>query len=128
MKNYKTKIQRMSCETIATVGMRVIETITQSMAEDVKNSLYATQLLEVTNRYRKAIEPNDKERNAAISDKFNIRKVLFSNSYDMAYGLTLSRDAGDKEAAITVSDNRHLPGVTPRLLKPCCNRSIQQIW
>ena len=37
MKNYKTKIQRMSCETIATVGMRVIETITQSMAEDVKN-------------------------------------------------------------------------------------------
>lgn len=102
MKNYKTKIQRMSCETIATVGMRVIETITQSMAEDVKNSLYATQLLEVTNRYRKAIEPNDKERNAAISDKFNIRKVLFSNSYDMAYGLTLSRDAGDKEAAIRV--------------------------
>ena len=47
MKNYKTKIQRMSCETIATVGMRVIETITQSMAEDVKKSLYATQLLEV---------------------------------------------------------------------------------
>ena len=42
MKNYKTKIQRMSCETIATVGMRVLETVEQSVAEDLKKSLLVT--------------------------------------------------------------------------------------
>ena len=89
-------------ETVASVGMRVVETITQSMAEEAKKSIYVTQLLEVTNRFRKAIEPNDSELKATISEKFKVRKVLFSNSYDMAYGLTLSRDTGDKAAAFRV--------------------------
>ena len=41
----KTKINRMRSEDVATVGMRVIETIEKSVAEEVKNSLLFTQLI-----------------------------------------------------------------------------------
>ena len=72
----------MRSEDVATVGMRVIETIEKSVAEEVKNSLLFTQLIEVTNRYRKAIGPNDKEEKAAIKEKFQFRKQLFNNFYN----------------------------------------------
>lgn len=55
MLNIKTRINGLRSEDIATVGMRVLETVEQSVAEDLKKSLLVTQLLEVTNRFRSAI-------------------------------------------------------------------------
>ena len=92
----------MRSEDVATVGMRVIETIEKSVAEEVKNSLLFTQLIEVTNRYRKAIGPNDKEEKAAIKEKFQFRKQLFNNFYNFVAGLKLSKDPTVTAAATSV--------------------------
>ena len=102
MQNIKTRISRMRSEIIATVVMRVIETIIKSMAEEVKNSLLFTKLVEVLNRYRKAIEPNDKEEKAAINELFNNRKQCFNIFYKVATGFKLSKDETIKEAATAV--------------------------
>ena len=98
----KTKINRMRSEDVATVGIRVIETIEKSVAEEVKNSLLFTQLKEVINRYRKAIEPDDKEEKAVVTEKFNFRKQLFNNFYNFVAGLKLSKDPTVQAAATVV--------------------------
>ena len=90
----------MSSATAATVGNRFIETIERSGTEEVKKSIYFSQLKEVNNRYRKAIEPADKATKTAISGYFNLRKEVFSNTYDMVRGLTSSRNESVKAAAL----------------------------
>ena len=102
MQKIKTKINSMRSEDLAIVGIRVVETIEKSVAEEVKNSLLFTQLIEVTNQYRKAIEPDNRAEKAAIKEKFQFRTELFGNFYDMAYGMTGSRNADDKAAAVRV--------------------------
>ena len=102
MKSLKTKINRMFNEQIASVGIRVVETIEQSVAEEAKKSIYVDQLTELTNRYRKAIEPDDRQEIEAIKGLFTNREDLFWNIYDMTFGLTFSRDAGDKAAAVKI--------------------------
>lgn len=42
MLNIKTRINGLRSEDIATVGMRVLETVEQSVAEDLKKSLLVT--------------------------------------------------------------------------------------
>ena len=93
----------MRSEDIATVGKQVVETIEQSVAEDIKNSLLVTQLLEVNNRFRKAIEPNNEEEKAAINEMFANRKQCFNNLYFINSGYKGSNDAAVKAAATTVS-------------------------
>jgi len=102
MKIVKSKINRMFNEQIASVGIRVLETVKQSSAEEAKKSLYVDQLTAVTYRFQKAIEPDDKLEKAAIKELFKSRKNSYLNIYDMAYGLTISRDAADKAAAVRI--------------------------
>ena len=102
MLNIKTRINGLRSEDIATVGMRVLETVEQSVAEDLKKSLLVTQLLEVTNRFRSAIKPNNKEEMAAINEKFDYRKQHFNNFYVVTSGLMLSKDATVQAAATKV--------------------------
>lgn len=89
-------------EQLVTVGKRVVETIEQSVAEEAKKSIYVDQLTEATNRFQKVIEPEDRQEFEAIKGLFEIRKDLFGVFYNMAYGLTFSRDAGDKAAAARI--------------------------
>ena len=98
----KSKVNRLKNEDISTVGQRVIDTINQSAAEEVKKSVFLSQLLNVTSRFRKAIEPNDKEEMAAINLKFKERKLKFKNLHSIASGLTGSNDAAVKTAATAV--------------------------
>lgn len=107
----KSKIHKMSSETVATVGLRLIETIEKSGTEEVKNSIYFSQLKEVNNRYRKAIEPVDKATKMAISGFFDLRREVFANMYDMVRGLTSSRIASDKAAAVRLFSVLNMYGV-----------------
>ena len=102
MQKIKTKINSMRSEDLAIVGIRVVETIEKSVAEEVKNSLLFTQLIEVTNRFRKAIGPDDKEEKAVVTEKFNFRKQLFNNFYNFVFGLKQSKDPTVKAAATEV--------------------------
>jgi len=102
MQNIKTRINGLRSEDIATVGMRVIETIEQSVAEELIKSYLVTQLIEVTNRFRSAIKPYNKEEMAAINEMFNERKKRFNNFYVVISGLMLSKDATVQATATKV--------------------------
>lgn len=88
----------MRSETLATVAMRVIETILKSLIQELINSLLFTQLNEVTNRFRNAINADDKEEKEAVAEMFQIRKQSFNNFFNVVKGLKLSKDATVKAA------------------------------
>ena len=92
----------MRSETLATVAMRVIETILKSLIQELINSLLFTQLTEVTDRFRKAILPADKEEKAAVDEMFQSRKQSFNNFFNVVKGLKGSKDAAVKAAALQV--------------------------
>ena len=101
----------MSSATAATVGNRFIETIERSGTEEVKKSIYFSQLMDVNTRYHKTIEPVDKAMKIAITGYFNMRKEVFSNTFDMVRGLTSSRNASVKAAAVRLFQVLNMYGV-----------------
>lgn len=96
----KTKINKMSNETVATAAMRVIDTINASDCDRVKESAYLTTLTGVSERYQSAVEPySTVAATEAINAKAEERLQLFTNLYNLVYGLQNSSDGNIKTAA-----------------------------
>ena len=96
----RTIIYRTSNESLAAVALRVIDTIEKSISAEAKQSLLFSRLMEVNNRYQSSVEPNGSKKTAeAIEAKFKERERLYTEFYDLTYGLQRSRVALQKEAA-----------------------------
>ena len=99
----RTKIYRMSNESIAAVGLRVVETIQKSISEETKKSALFYSLVDVNTRYQSAVEPNGSKIIAeAIDNEFKNREMLYTDFYELAYGNQKSRVAALREAAIRI--------------------------
>jgi len=99
--NYKTKANRIGNESLAKLGMRMIDTVDKSGNEDAKVSKFYVNLVDVNARYQIAIEVgNEKQVKEAIDAKYNERNVAFMQMYSYVQGLLNSPDADMKAAAI----------------------------
>lgn len=99
--NLKTKANRIGNESLAQLGMRIIDTVDKSGIEDAKVSKYFLNLEDVNARYQIAIEiGNEKQVKKAIDDKYKERYEVFCQMYLYIQGLLNSPDTEMKAAAI----------------------------
>jgi len=97
--NYKTKINRLTNESIAILALRIIDTVIKSVIAKAKNTKQFLNLSDTSNRYQQAIDPNDKKAGGNIDAKYEERKTLFLSMYDYLYGLLNSPDDDMRIAA-----------------------------
>lgn len=97
----KTRINRMGNQSLASIGLRAIETIIKSAVEEVKRCKSFLKLVEVNDRYQESIDPEDsKAMTEAIEVAFQKRKNLFEDNYMYINGLTRSPEEDVRTAAI----------------------------
>lgn len=101
--NLKTKISKVSTQTLGTLGNRVIDTVNNSGIEEAKNSKHFQMLVELNNAYQQAVEPiNVKLMASQIDERFKMRNLLFAEMGTITKGLMLSDDADVKTAALMI--------------------------
>lgn len=97
---YKSKANRIGVESLAVLGLRIIDTVNKSGLEDAKVSNQFLSFEEVNGRYQEAVSPNNlKQQKKAIDALFNERKALFEEIYVYLQGLLNSPEAEMKSAA-----------------------------
>ncbi len=100
---YKSKVTRVTNETLATLGNRVIETVNNSGIEEAVDSKQFQQLLEVNASYQEATNPlNVKQMSSDINNSFDERYRLFQNLIIYIKGMTLSNDEEVRNAALKI--------------------------
>ena len=103
MTNYRTKANRISIESLDTLGQRVIDTVRSSAIPEAKESKYFLQLVDVNYRFRQALMPPAyREYTAAINRLHKQCEDGFLDIYDYLKGLQKSPDAEISAAAVTL--------------------------
>lgn len=98
--NIKSKIDRFRNESLAAIGMRVVETVYQSSVEEAKNGKLFQKLVEANAKYQDSIDPeNSKILTEAIQAEYHKRVTLFSDTHIYVRGLMKSPEADISEAA-----------------------------
>ncbi len=99
----KTKISRVNNDTLATLGMRVIDTVNESGIEEAIGSKQFLNLKEANARYQLSTNPiNLKLLSSKVEEKFRERNQLFTEIYTYVKGQTVADDAEVKTAALKV--------------------------
>lgn len=97
---YKTKANKIGNESLAVLGLRIIETAEKSGMNDAKLTKQFLHLVSVNERFQNAIlSGNLKLKTASIDALFNKRNELFLQMYNYLNGLIDSPDAEMKAAA-----------------------------
>lgn len=98
--NIKTKIGKVNNDTLATLGMRVIDTVNESGIEEALTSKQFQKLMEVNAEYQQSTNPiNVKLMSIEVNNKFLERNKLFLEMFTYIKGLTFSDDTEMREAA-----------------------------
>jgi len=98
--NYKSKANKIGIESLALLGLRIIETVDKSGIGEAKESKQYIELESVNARYQKSIDKdNEKEASSAIKSLFKLRSELFDDMYNYLHGLMKSPDSETKDAA-----------------------------
>jgi len=98
--NYKSKANKIGIESLALLGLRIIETVDKSGIGEAKESKQYIELESVNARYQKSIDKdNEKEASSAIKSLFKLRSELFDDMYNYLNGLMKSPDSETKDAA-----------------------------
>lgn|GEM_PF-4923340 len=114
----KSKISKVSTQSLGTLCLRIIDTVNNSGVEEVKSSKNFLRLLEVNNRYQDAVNPiNIKMLNAKIDEKFIQRDTLFAELYTYVKGLTVSDQAEERAAANVIMEELTKFGLNFRRLR-----------
>ena len=117
MSNYRTKANRISIESLDTLGQRVIDTVRSSAIPEAKESKYFLQLVDVNYRFRQALMPPVyREYTATINRLHKLCEDGFLDIYDYLKGLQKSPDAEISAAAVTLFSivsqyGRKYPGI-----------------
>ena len=97
---YKSKANKIGNQSLAILGLRIIDTVIKSGIEEAKTSKKFTILLEVNSRYHFATVPGDeKQISDSINSMFSERKSMFNDIYTYLEGLLKSPDSEMSEAA-----------------------------
>ena len=100
---YKSKANKIGNQSLAILGMRIIDTVIKSGIEEAKTSKKFLVLVEVNGRYQIATVPGDnKQVSDSIKSLYSDRKVMFNEIYVYLEGLLNSPDLEMKEAAIVL--------------------------
>ena len=87
----KSKANRVGNISLATLGVRIIDTVNNSGIEEATHSIQFLHLFEVNGRYQASITPNDKlQKSTELKHLFKTRNMFFSNIYDYVEGQTKS--------------------------------------
>ncbi len=102
-KNYSSKLTRVSNGTLATLGMRVVDTVDESGIEEAVESKQFRNLKVANDDYQSATNPvNVKLLSENIEDLFKARKQNFTDICTCVKGLTVSDDEVVKKAALRI--------------------------
>lgn len=100
MKNFKSKANKLSNETLVMLAMRVVETVNQSSVDAAKNAIYFVKLTIEIQKYMDTIGTNGEQQySKEITLLFAKRKQLFDEIYVYLKGLSQSPDAEIRLAA-----------------------------
>lgn len=114
----KSKISKVSTQSLGTLCLRIIDTVNNSGVEEVKSSKNFLRLLEVNNLYQDAVNPiNIKMLTAKIDEKFIQRDTLFAELYTYVKGLTVSDQAEERAAANVIMEEITKFGLNFRRLR-----------
>jgi len=98
---YKSKANKIGNQSLAILGLRIIDTVNKSGIEDAKTTKKFQILVEVNDRYQIAIVPGDaKQVSESIKILFKARKVMFNDIYSYLEGLLKSPDVEMREASV----------------------------
>lgn len=100
MKNFKSKVSKLSNETLVMLAMRVSETVNQSSVDTAKNGVYFLRMISAIQRYMSSIGTSSEQQfSREISLLFDKRKQYFDEIYTYLKGLCLSPDVELRLAA-----------------------------
>ncbi len=101
----KSKLVRLSNESLAILALRIIDTVYKSEIAAAKTTKQFVALKEVNERFQQAVEPySNKQTSDAIDAKFIERRNLFVAVYVYIQGLLNSPDEEIKAAATVLFD------------------------
>lgn len=96
----KSKLARLSNESLAILALRIIDTVYKSEIATAKATKQFVALKEVNERFQQAVEPySNKQTSEAIDAKFNERRNLFVALYVYIQGMLNSPDPETRVAA-----------------------------
>lgn len=99
-KIFKTKVGRLSNDSLALLALRIIDTVTKSNIVAANTSKQFLELIEVNNRFKATVRPKDaKQTSINVAQKFNERQTLFIDIYDYLFGLLKAPETELKDAA-----------------------------
>lgn len=100
---FKSKANKIGNQSLAILGLRIIDTVIKSGIEEAKTSKKFIVLVEVNGRYQIATVPgDDKQVSDSIKALFGGRKVMFNDIHTYLEGLLKSPDLEMREAAIVL--------------------------
>jgi hypothetical protein len=100
---YKSKANKIGNQSLAMLGLRIIDTVIKSGIEEAKTSKKFLVLVEVNGRYQIATVPGDeKQVSDSIKALFSGRKAMFNDIYTYMEGLLKSPDLEMREAAVVL--------------------------
>lgn len=97
---YKSILSKINNESLAMLGLRIIETVNKSGIEQALNGKQFLVLTEVSNRYQLAVGPRNQQLfSKAITERYNTRRDLYNSIYVYVTGLQNSPNADMQAAA-----------------------------
>lgn len=101
----KTKISKVSIQSLGTLVIRVIDTVNNSGIEEAKTSKLFQKMVALNQSYQQAVDPiNVKVISSQIEEMFSKRGQFFTEFIIYCKGLTVADDAEVKAAAIKIYD------------------------